>query len=474
MKRHTTLALVILCTLLPIAAQFAGDRASGWLGVDFRSYYCAALAQREGLNPYFAQSVHACEASTPQPFYRPPSNVTVPAPYPPYALAMLYPMTFVPFVAAAIMWWLLLALAVLLAAHALARVARQPWPIAWAALALSAGLTALGAGNVMPLGLCALLLAALAATNNRPLLAALAAAVALIEPHVALPAELALFIGFPAIRVPLAAGGAALAALSLATGGVALNVAYLTTVVPAHALAEVSRDNQYSLSSVVAAFGVPDAAAASLGTISYIVMTGIGVFAALRLARRFAEPAMLALVPPAVALLGGSFVHTVELAAAVPAALLLYERAQEHRAWLFAALLLLAVPWMMATSLALLLAPLVPVAYLTHELWRRDGKAAFSAALASSAILVVLFVLAAIPAHHVAHPHFYPPINPRLAEASWRAFVLGNTTNRPAMWLLRLPTWIGLVALLYPALMLARPAVRSAAKAVNVVERLAQ
>ena len=79
---------------LPIALQFNADRASGWLAVDFRAYYCAALAQRERTNPYFAQSLHRASATTAAPYFRVPANVTVPAPYPPYVMAALAPLTF--------------------------------------------------------------------------------------------------------------------------------------------------------------------------------------------------------------------------------------------------------------------------------------------------------------------------------------------------------------------------------------------
>ena len=61
-----------------------------------------------------------------------------------------------------------------------------------------------------------------------------------------------------------------------------------------------------------------------------------------------------------------------------------------------------------------------------------------------------LFVLAASPhAHAATHAHLYPFIDPHLAEASWRQFVLGNSTNDPIMWLLRLPTWCGLLILAF-------------------------
>jgi hypothetical protein len=454
--RHAlALAIAAFGTLLPIAAQTYADRSSGWLMVDFRAYYCAALAQREGFSPYYVQPLHDCESSTPAPFYRAPARVTVPAPYPPYALALFSPLTLFSFETAATIWWMLLAAAIAVAAYALSRIARQPLLVAWAALALSLGLTTFSSGNVMPVAMAAVGVAALCAARGLFGWAALAMALAAVEPQMALPAALGLFIAYPAMRVSLCIAGLALTALALWSGGLTQTIAYVTAVLPAHALAEVSRDNQYSLSTVLAALGVSDTSAVLAGSLSYAAMTALGVAVAVRLARRYDNVAFAALVPPAFALIGGTFVHTEAIAAAVPACLLAYSYAPAQRAWLFAALLLLAVPWMMASSAALFLAPLFPVAYIAYALWR-ERTIALAAAVGSLALIAGLFAIAQMPVHALAHPHVYPPIDPKLAEASWRQFVLGNVTNRPAMWLLRLPTWIGLIALALSALALSR------------------
>ncbi|MGZ7042190.1 MAG: hypothetical protein ACXVH7_10405, partial [Thermoanaerobaculia bacterium] len=270
-------------------------------------------------------------------------------------------------------------------------------------------------------------------------------------------AAIAFFVRYKSGRVVLVLSFALLAMLSLVFGGVAQNIEYLTSVLPAHSLSEVSRDNQYSLSTVVASFGVPDAQAVLAGSISYAIMIVLGVLVALRLARRYYEPAFVVLIPPALALLGGSFVHTVEMAAAVPAGLLLYVRAEEYRKALLIPLLLLAVPWMTATSAALMLAPIVPIAYLTYVLGGRRRTPALAAALASFAAIAVLFIIASHSAPNIHAVHVtHPSIDPRLAEASWRAFVLDNSSNRPIMWLLRWPTWIGLIGLLAAAGVLSR------------------
>lgn len=450
-------ALAACCTIVPLAGQMYGDRSHGWLMVDFRAYYCAALAQREHANPYFAQPLHDCEATTPAPYYRAPANVTVPAPYPPYVLAFLTPLTLLPFGAAAILWWCLLAGAIGIGAYALARVSAQPFIVAWAALALSAGLTAWSTGNMLPIAVAGLIVAALAAQRQDTALAVLAICITAVEPHLAVPAAIGLFVGVPTARTALALGAAVLGVLSIGTTGVTQTLSYVTAVLPAHALSEVARDNQYSLSTVVAALGFSDATAVALGTLSYALMVALGVVVGLRLSRRYGDPALTVLMPPAFALLGGSFVHTPEIAAAIPAALLLFARADEYRPWLFAAVLLLALPWMMATSAAMFLAPIFPAAYLTYELWHRDGTRALIVALASFAIIAGLFTMSATHSPwHAAGAHLRPPIDPHLAESSWRTFVLRNTTNRPVMWLLRLPTWIGLFALAIPALLLAR------------------
>ena len=171
--------------------------------IDFRAYYCASLAQRLGRDPYFTASVHECESKTPAPYYRAPKNVTVPAPYPPYALAFFAPLTFLPFAVAAILWWIALALSILLAAYALARIARQPMLVAWGALVLSLGLSSFWSGNVMPVAFAALIVAALAVQRGRLAIAVPALAIAMVEPQVALPAALGLFVACSRVRVAL-------------------------------------------------------------------------------------------------------------------------------------------------------------------------------------------------------------------------------------------------------------------------------
>lgn len=442
-------ALAIVCSALPLAAQSVADAKAGWLMVDFRAYYCAASAQAHQQNPYFAASLQTCERTPAQPFFPTHRNATtVPAPYPPYVLAAFYPLTLLPFTTGAIVWGVFLLACLVAAAYALARIVRRPFWVGWAALVLSLGLVAFSGGNVVIVGVAALLVCALCLQLGYLHAAAFALVVAAIEPQLALPAAIAVFFRFPSIRLVLALLAGLLAVGSLASAGLGQNLAYFTSVLPAHALSEVSRDNQYSLSTILSALGMADGPAAMLGGVSYVLAAAMGIVIGVRLAREYFDPALAVVVPTAISLLGGSFVHTGEIAIAAPAALLLFERARLRNVVPLAIVVLLAVPWMMATSVTSFLAPLFPAAYLVYVLGDRNRVAALATALAALVMLLALFAISHVPVHHVVHAATRPFIDPRLAEAGWRDWVLGNSTNRLAMWLLRLPTWIGLIALL--------------------------
>jgi hypothetical protein len=460
-RRVLTYGLLALCSLLPITAQTLADRHAGWMLVDFRAYYCGALMLRQDQDPYRVDPLHACEHSTPSPFYMAPDRVTVPAPYPPYALALLAPLTFLSFRIAAVVWWLLLAACFGVAAWSLSRLIAARFTVGCAAFALSLGLTCFSSGNAIPIAVALITLAALLLQRGRSMEAAACVSIAMIEPNVALPAAIGLFVVIPKARVPLIVAAALLGALSIFSGP-RLNAEYLLSVLPAHALSEVSRDNQYSLSTILAAAGVSDRASAQIGALSYLVMLALGVVAGRRLAQRYTDGAFALVIPTAFALIGGSFVHTEALAAAVPAAMMLFARETRRRALLMATSILLTVPWIFATSAALFLAPIVPVAYLVRELWSAKRTTLGVAGLATAAIIVLLFDFSSGQVHHAtpSATHNQAFIDPTLAEASWRIFVLSDSTNRLSMWLLRAPSWIGLLLVFGAALAQSLPTLR--------------
>jgi hypothetical protein len=424
--------------------------------VDFRAYYCAALAQRSNADPYYLAPMSACERKTPAPFYNSQSKATVPAPYPPYALALIAPVTFLPFPIAVAMWSALLILAIVISVVMLSRLTALPWMISAACLSLSLGLTSLPAGNAMPLAVAAITIAAVSIRFERYNLASIALALGMIEPNIVLPAAIGAFVVLKEMRLPLVLVAFVVAAISLAFGGLQHNAEYITAVLPAHALSEVSRDNQYSLSTIVAALGFSDRVAVTAGTVAYAVMTILGITLAAALSRRSHNRSFAIVLPTAFALLGGSFVHTEAIAAAIPATLLLFYSAGLNRVTLLVALLLLSVPWMFATSAALFLSPLVPVMFLVNRLWNGGRTITILAGLSAAVTIGTLFCISTLPAHHISTSHIGAYIDPRLAESAWRSFVLSNSTNRLVTWLLRIPTWAGLILLLFSAAARAR------------------
>ena len=177
------------------------------------------------------------------------------------------------------------------------------------------------------------------------MVAALAAAVAMIEPHLGLPAMLALFCWVPQTRRTLLAAGIALGFVSFALFGFASNSAYVTHVLPGQAISELPASDQFSLSHLLYVAGFADPLALALGFMSYVCVNVLGIWLAGRASRALGSVALVVTVAPAIALWGGSYLHEPQLAAALPAALLLAARARQLRSGAWLALSLLVFPW---------------------------------------------------------------------------------------------------------------------------------
>ena len=154
--------------------------------------------------------------------------------------------------------------------------------------------------------------------RDRPAVAGLAAAASCIEPHMGLPACLALFVWAPRTRVSLAASAFVLGALAIAAGGVAGVARYFTQVLPVHQLSEIGDPIQYSLTWL-------------LHAVDYGLTVVASVLLARRVCRQFDSHVPLVLFPPAVAMLGGPFVHVFEIVGALPFALFVAGRTATHR-----------------------------------------------------------------------------------------------------------------------------------------------
>lgn len=86
---------------------------------------------------------------------------------------------------------------------------------------------------------------------------------------------------------------------------------------PLHIRAEVPMVNQYSLTWLLAAVGVPVEVAVKAGSLSYLIMIAVGLWLAPRVARAVESDAAIVLVPVACAMLGGPFIHDNQVALAL-------------------------------------------------------------------------------------------------------------------------------------------------------------
>jgi hypothetical protein len=187
-----------------------------------------------------------------------------------------------------------------------------------------------------------------------------------------------------------------------------------------------------------------------------VFSAALGIVLAISLARRFAEPAFLVLFPPAVAMIGGSFLHDIQIPIALPAALLLLARVPFARAWSVLAVLLLAIPWSMLDRIIEAAAPVVAATIvwesgLLQTRVRRAGLA-FTAAALSFALLRGL--------QHLDDRAFSPAPPPPAsiaragdagenASENWFRYVRasGYGTSSPQSVAEKFPLWGGLLVL---------------------------
>lgn len=412
---------------------------------DFRAFYCAGAAIAHGANPYLIEPLRSCERDAGPPeepaAFR---SIALPAPLPPSSLLAFAPLSIVPFPVAAAVYAVLLIAAMTLALETLAPIVGVSAFILNLVFAPITATVTYFVGQPVPIALLALALAARNVRRQRWGLVAVWLAVATIEPHVTLPALLALAIVIPAARVAVAAAAGAVVALSVAAVGFPVATAYVLAVLPAHALAN-AYEWQFSLTSVLTSFGVNAGTAIHLGEAMFLAMTAAGIAVASRVRRITGDDAVMVLIPPAFAVCGGVHVHFQQLVVAFPAVLYVMARFPRIRLAAAGGLSLLMIPWnVMGTTLLAGAIPILVGAFSAATIGRRAGVVltVFSGCVVASIFLFVYLGLG--PAEHTFVAHRYAPQG--LAETSWADFsrsALGRSSI--LMQWLRVPTLIGLV-----------------------------
>jgi hypothetical protein len=339
----------------------------------------------------------------------------MPETLPPYAIVPFALLSFASFRIACVVFVLGSIAAAMVTILIIVRLTRTPIVLVSLATLVSFSLASIYIGQPVPFVVAALCASALALRSGRIALASVLALPTMMEPHVGLAAMLGLFVLEKRARLPVAAGVLALACLSFVVGGLALNLEYLTQVVPAQALSEVANFHaQYSLTALLYQLGLNETAAIRLGELSYALMLAVGLWFAARLKRVHGDAAFAVLTPPTCVLVGGVYVHDHLMAVALPFAFLIARYAR-RRALALCATMVLAVPWQSVFELFFV------SAFPTHA--RFDPGSA----------------LASVSDGRL------------LSQVSWRVWIsmLGGRDGRTPfeMFLFKLPTWLALGAI---------------------------
>jgi hypothetical protein len=433
---------------------------------DFNAFYCAGHVVGNHADPYRAEPLGACERAPKHvPFYTVPSNVVLPAPLPPYDLVVFSWLALLPYELAGTLWLLAIVSAVVVTIEAIHRITRLPRSLLWLVFGPIDAWNAVLLGEIAPIAVAALALAMLALREGRPRLAAALVVASLCEPHVGIAPMLALFACVPRTRVPLVFASLVLAAVSFASVGTVTTFQYAHVVLPAHAFSEIESTRQLSLTAVVHSLGFSDATALSLGSISYALMLMVGIATAKRLSLRDPNDVLIVAAPAAFVLVGGVFIHAIQMPAALPAALVAYTRVEGRlKTAIGVAIIGIAVPWMSFLAFSVELPYIAFLAgILSVRLLNLSPRAAIAVGLATACFIFGLeYAMAGGPPYPPVGP--LPPILPHdLAEVSWGQNIRAlSAVDRSIFDLARLPTWlaVSLLALALSLVSRAQPSYR--------------
>jgi hypothetical protein len=410
---------------------------------DLVAFDCGGAAVWERGNPYLASELRSCEHGVNSGGLWNDPRYVLPAPLPPYDFAGYALLSRLRYLVAEIAVAAGIVLALIVTSFALADLGVPPWAGA-AALVLSDGVLGLILGQIVPFAIMFVAIAAGALHRKHDAAAGLCAALALIEPQIGIPACVVLFIFAARTRLAILVTACAMALLGVALVGTRPFLQWGTQVIPAQAHAEAASYTQYSLTSVLTSTGIPDQAALVAGTLSTLAMLLLGIWLAPRIAQRLGRREFLVLVPAAFAVIGGTYVHLVEIAAALPLALVFAFALppQSRVRWLaLAALILLAIPWIREQEWKPLFYACAFVT-LVILLNLRTSTRATVAMLAVTALSLWLIAL-----------HTPPPLEQVRSVPAAAGQIASNwslvTDFDPIREVGKLPTWLGLLALLY-------------------------
>lgn len=418
------------------------------LFVDFRAFYCAGSAVDLHVNPYLASALLPCEQQ-PQPLGLYSVAVALVAPFPGYALAAFSPLAFFTYSYAAAVWLIVSLAATLCACVLFARITGGRALATLALLVVGLAVAVLPYGQLAPLILCGLCFTALALRLDSASGTLIGLSLTALEPNVALPVFAAVFFWRREMRSGVLGLCALLLLAHIAVLGFSESVAYFTEILPAHAASEIAFVNQFSLTWALQAAGAMSPIALMLGNASYAIMGGLGVWLSGNVARAQKDASFIALVPAALAVTGGPYVHYGEVLLALPAAALLFLKLRDvSQAFAGAAVVLIAIPWLwVVTQPVNVIFAVVAAAAVSRYVLHADGMSSLritvGAALLCGIILITAFHFG--PQLEVRH---YVASNASLADTARGAQIaMSGSSFGIVWWIAKLPTWVGLLLL---------------------------
>jgi hypothetical protein len=434
------IASVLLAVLLP---WYLYDVAKSF-PIDFSSFWCAGRAVLRGQNPYLDSSLHGCQVA-----HGLVPSLTIPVPYPPYALLFFAALALVPFAICTVLWQVALIGNAWLTAYALRRLTGASWLLTFSLSALTL-VAVLQNGQVATIPVCAFAWSLVFIREKRQLAATLALAVVAILPNFALAAWLATWLVVPRQRISLLVMGTVLAGVSFMAVHPAGVASYLA-ISSSFARSIGGWFAQVGWLPLLAATGVPPGLVPGIAYAILVASLAAGFFLGLRLGASAGEDYWVIATVTAAGVVGAPYLHGWDLGFCVPLALLLFMRWPEN-VLVRATLLLIATPWVqlvehggaqnaIAIPFILLVADAVTAAQLVPA--------------ALSALCIVLFSLALLTFAYdsgkdaaVADARFRSPaLAPgALADARFDAFIARPGPRRTG-WYERFPTYVELVFL---------------------------
>jgi hypothetical protein len=449
LRRALPVALVVL-GLIATAIELAhSPYVRGAPMVDARGIICAGQAVDAGADAYATEPARTCEHAIGVASVSDDPQAVMAIALPGFELPAFGLLARLPVDGALVVFALLVAAALAAAIAILIRAFGLPPALTIAALAFSAGFPSLSLGQLGTFELLAVVATAGALQTRRDPLAGLLGATALLEPHLGVFVGLALLIWVPRARLPFFAGALALAAIALASVGLPSQEQLLFRDVPMLAQAELHQWQQYSAAYLASWFGASPRVALAIGSATTLVMlVTAAVWSGTFRARL---PGAVALLPAACAVVGGTYIHYTQISVAIPAALVLLPLARTRavRSLVVLALILLTIPWLDVAAVKQLLAPTLTT--LAVVVWSLSGG---SWRLTVGAVVACWLVLWPVENHPPA------PLPPpaRVASVpgsipSAQAWLLTHGRDPDDLWhlLVKLPTWLGLLALLAAA-----------------------